>query len=117
MPDKNIHIGNMTNSSFVGGDVKGNVENKVTIQGASLSDLGALAQQLTTLRQTMMEEAKTADQVIAVGKIAEAEQAAQAKDAPKMMDSLKAAGQWALDVASRIGINLAVEVLKQALHL
>jgi hypothetical protein len=78
-------------------------------------DLSQLADELSKLHQAMKEEATEADHDIAVGDVAKAEQAAKAKEAPKVAEYLKSAGKWALDVATKIGTPLAIEALKQAI--
>jgi uncharacterized protein YjbI with pentapeptide repeats len=78
-------------------------------------DLSALAGELVTLREAMSREAAVAGHYIALGEVAKAEEAAKAKDSSKVAQSLKAAGKWALDVATKIGTTLASEALKESL--
>lgn len=78
-------------------------------------DFAELASQLNKLRQALKEEAQADVHDIAIGKVAEAEQAAKAGDDSKVAEYLKAAGQWALDVALKIGVPVAVDALKKAL--
>lgn len=77
-------------------------------------DLSRLAEELSKLRQAMKAEAKEVEQDIAISDIAKAEQAAKAKDSSKVAEYLKSAGQWSLEIASKIGVPLAIEALKQA---
>jgi len=77
-------------------------------------DLIQLADELAKLRQAMKKEATEAEHDIAVGEVTKAEQAAKKKDAPKVAEYLKSAGKWALDIAAKIGVPLAIEALKQA---
>jgi hypothetical protein len=63
----------------------------------------------------MSEEAKEPEHGTAIRAIATAEEAATAKDSSKVAESLKGAGKWALDVASKIGTSLATEAIKQSM--
>lgn len=78
-------------------------------------DLSKLADELSELRQAMKKEAVEAEQDIAVSEVAKAEQAAKAKNASKVAEHLKAAGKWALDVAIKISMPVAIEALKKSL--
>jgi hypothetical protein len=87
--------------------IGGNIEKSI--------DLSELAGELATLRQAMKSEATEPAHDAAVGKVAEAEAAAQAKDSSKVAESLKGAGKWALDVATKIGTSLATEAIKESM--
>src|SRR6266511_351325 len=79
-------------------------------------DLQALATQLAELRQAMSEKQGSSPQsAIALGKVAEAEIAAQEKNPSQVMMSLKAAGEWTLDFAKEIGKDVVVEAIKQSM--
>ena len=78
-------------------------------------DLVQLAEELSKLRQVMMNKATVAEHSIAIGEVAKAEKAAKEKNASKVMEHLNAAGHWALDIASKIGVPVAVEVLKRSI--
>ncbi len=80
-------------------------------------DLLQLAVELSMLRQSMSQEATEMEHHIAVGNVAKAEQAAKAKDSSGVAEHLKSAGKWALDVAKKIGVSLASEVLKDSMGL
>ena len=82
--------------------------------GASV-DLRTLTQELETLRLAMKTDATDPDHDIAVSDIARAEKAAKDGDETNVMKHLKSAGQWALDVATKIGTSVAIEAIKQAL--
>lgn len=79
-------------------------------------DLIVLQADLALLRQAMRKEATSLEQDAAVGEIASAEYAAQKQDGPAVIQHLKTAGKWALDVAEKIGVNVATEALKAALN-
>jgi hypothetical protein len=80
-------------------------------------DLSELAGELSQLRQAMSQEAKETSHHIAIGEVAKAEEAANARDSSKMAKSLKAAGKWTLDVATKIGTSLATEAIKESMGL
>ncbi len=56
-----------------------------------------------------------AEQAEAIDKVAEAERAAGQGDGPTVLAHLKAAGKWTLGIAERVGVPVAVEVLKRAI--
>ena len=87
--------------------IGGNIEKRM--------DLSELAGELATLRRAMKGGATEPEHDAAVGEIAKAEQAAKAQDSSKVAESLKAAGKWALDAATKIGTTLASEALKESL--
>lgn len=80
-------------------------------------DLNQLAEELAKLRQEMKKEAVEIEHDISVAAIGEAHLAAVAGDGSKTIEHLRSAGRWAFDVAVKIGIPLAVEVLKESLDL
>jgi len=77
-------------------------------------ELENLAAELLTLHQMMSQEAKESTHYTAIAEVAKAEEAAKANDSSKVAESLKAAGKWALDVATKIGVSLATEAIKQS---
>lgn len=77
-------------------------------------DLTALASELEVLRQALKKEATTEEHDIVVADVGKAKKAAEAKDPGKLAESLKSAGKWALDVATKIGVSLATEAIKQS---
>lgn len=89
--------------------------NQIGSQIENSMDLFQLAGELSRLRQAMNQEAKETTQYIAIGEVAKAEEAAKAKDSSKVAESLKGAGKWALDVATKIGVSLATEAIKKSL--
>lgn len=84
-------------------------------QSAPQIDLAALVSELATLRQALKGAAKTAEHDAAIGEVAMAETAAKKGDGPSVMQRLKSAGQWVLDVAIQKGLTMAVTALKSAL--
>lgn len=84
--------------------------------GSQIEKLGLeqLAEELSKLRQAMKQQATEAEHDIAVSDIAKAEQAAKSKEPSKVAGYLKSAGSWTVEIASKIGVPLAVEAIKQA---
>ena len=117
MADKPVRIQNVDSSVIIGGDSTGNVTNinqSIKSKMDSL-DLSQLIDELSQLREAMAKEAKTDDESVAVAAVVQAKKAAQAKNREEMAKQLKAAGQWALDVATKIGIPLAIAAIKLSL--
>ncbi len=52
-----------------------------------------------------------------IGAVASAQAAAQEGDGPTALSHLKTAGKWGLDVATRIGVNVASPAIKSATEL
>lgn len=105
---------NAVNSTGVGQNV--NMENvSINQQGAQL-DLATLAQQLERLRASMKAEADpdNPDHDTEIGAIAAAQSAAKKGDESKVLSYLSQAGQWALDVAAKIGVTVATEAIKKS---
>jgi hypothetical protein len=78
-------------------------------------DLVALTGELATLRKAMRKEAEEPSHDKSVAEIGLAEEAAQKADGPSVLKHLKGAGKWALEIASKIGVNLATEAIKKSL--
>lgn len=116
---KEVYMGNKYN--ITGGNqgaVGDNAQASGFIQVSepqTLVDLGKLAAELETLRQAAKQEASEADHDIAVGEIASAEEAAKKGDMNSVKHHLAKAGSWAFDVATKIGVALAVEAIKQSM--
>jgi hypothetical protein len=80
------------------------------------TDLVALEKELSELRQAITTRKDSSPQAaVALGRVAEAEIAAREKNGAKVVEHLKAAGQWTLDFAKEIGKDVAVEAIKQSL--
>jgi hypothetical protein len=91
--------------------------NQVAAQAASGLDMAALSAELTLLRQALVAEMKSADHGVALGQVAAAESAASKGDGSSVMKHLKSAGQWAIDVATRLGLAVATAALTKSLQL
>lgn len=84
-------------------------------QSAADINLAPLSGELATLRKAMREEAVEPAHDRALVEIGKAEEAAIDGDGPKVLKHLRTAGKWALDVATKIGMTLAVEAIQKAL--
>lgn len=71
--------------------------------------------ELQTLLKALKEEAATSEQFSALAEVSKARDEAEKKKTPKVLAALKKAGKWTLDTAVKIGVPVAVEVIKQAM--
>jgi|SRR5215204_2331854 len=76
-----------------------------------------LVQDLAELRAEMTERARTPEQLASAQQVAEAHEAAKQGDDSKVGERLKAAGAWALKVATEIGKNVATKAISNQLGL
>ena len=105
--------GDKVGGDKVGGDKVGG--NKVNDSLAGALELKALADELEKLRAEMKNSATSAEQDVAVGAVAQAAIEAKKGDKSRALEFLSKAGEWALDVATKIGVSVAVEALKQSI--
>ncbi len=81
-------------------------------------DLQMLAPQLAQLKEEMLKRANgTTEQLLSIAAVSAAEDAARKSENSEVIEKLKSAGTWAFDVASKIGVSVAAEALKQAVGL
>jgi len=85
------------------------------IHQAGAVDFDVLAEQLGRLRAELRAISGGAEHDEALGAIAGAEIAAKQKDGSKVVEALSKVGKWTLDIAEKIGVPLALSVLKAAL--
>jgi hypothetical protein len=105
------------NSSQIGAaGQNANAQDMTLIQGNTI-DLTRLAEELSMLRTRMNEKAVGPEQDTTTERVTDAEAAARRGDMAQVMESLAKAGKWALDVAKEISVNLAVKVIRDALHI
>jgi hypothetical protein len=79
-------------------------------------NLASLAKEFDQLRAAMKQEPEgPPEQDVAIGAVAAAQNAAKQGDGLAIPHCLKSAGSWALAIAEKIGVPLAVEALKKAL--
>ncbi|MBA1300792.1 hypothetical protein [Pseudomonas carnis] len=94
-----------------------NTFNQVMQQAASNLDLPSLTAELATLRSSMRSQATEVEHDQAVASIGAAENAAKRQDGAGALEHLKSAGKWALDVATKIGTNVAAKAIQTAIGL
>lgn len=87
----------------------------VHVGSSPSEDLSKLADELQKLCNAMHEQsAGSPERLIATGKIAEAQKAAQNNDSNEALKHLKGAGQWALDAAKELSLRIVTEFIKKA---
>ena len=91
--------------------------NQLWSQSVQFIDLQALATELSILRPHLRQEAVKPEHDVAIGAVANAEMAAKEGDGPKTLEWLGKAGEWALDNAAKIDVEVATAALKTALGL
>ena len=85
---------------------------------AGMDDYGdKLIKELSNLREALKTKSHTIELDQAVGKIADAEQAAKSGDGPDVIKHLKSVGKWVLDVSTSLGTNIATELIKKSMGL
>lgn len=80
-------------------------------------DLRTLAVELTSLQEAMRYVARTDNEAKSVSAVVDAKNAASAGEGASALAALARAGKWALDVAEKIGVNLAAATIKTSLGL
>jgi hypothetical protein len=90
------------------------VERMTFVQQQPL-DIEALAEELGRLRVALREHGSEPEHDLALGEVAAAEKAAKEGDSDGALRHLKQAGQWALGVATEIGVPVATAALKSVL--
>jgi hypothetical protein len=78
-------------------------------------DLRTLSSELAQLRAEMRKNANEPEEDEAVSAVGKAEKAAAARDRTGTLQNLKAAGRWALDVATKLGVSVASKALEHSL--
>lgn len=96
-----------------GARVYENVFKQWEAAGSDVS-LETLAKELAILRAELKKIGTTSEQDAEVGAVAEAESAAKKGDGAKVFEYLSRAGSWALEIAQRIAVPVAIEALKRA---
>ncbi len=87
---------------------------QVSNQTLGSIDIATLAGELSRLRAEARKEATEPEHDISVSELAKAEQAAKAGESSKVVEHLRAAGKWALEVATKIGTGVAIEAIKKS---
>jgi hypothetical protein len=94
--------------------VNAEVVQQIVSHPAEALDVHALAEELGRLRAAMKREATAPEQDVAVAEVARAEIAAKEGNTQQALQHLKAAGTWAFDVATKIGVGVATAAIKSA---
>ncbi|MBL0237548.1 MAG: hypothetical protein IPQ02_13290 [Saprospiraceae bacterium] len=71
-----------------------------------------LSEQLVTLKDELVKQAKLPEHYQAIGEIASAEIASKEKDGNKVVKHLLSAGKWVLDFAKQVGTDVVADVIK-----
>jgi hypothetical protein len=79
------------------------------------ADLAVLSAELARLKATMQMDAKRTEHYAALAAVSEAEDAAKIGDKTSVATKLKAAGTWAFDVATKIGVSVAAKAIQVAM--
>ena len=114
------HMGDEYHISGQAGAVGPNAkaENNVFNQFGANADpaqLQALAKELATLRLELKKEAAEPEQDVDVGEVAQAQVEAAKGNGQKALEHLQKVGSWVLDVATKIGVTIATQAIKDAL--
>jgi hypothetical protein len=72
-----------------------------------------LGSELTKLKQELISKATLPEHYIAIGEVANAEEATKSKDGNKVVKSLLTAGKWVLDAATDIGTSVVAEIINK----
>lgn len=98
----------------LGHNATGNTNYLMWEQSAANMDFEELSGELAALRRAMREHATELAHDQAIVAIGQAEAAAIERNGNKVLESLRAAGKWALDVATKIGVPIAVKAIETA---
>ena len=88
---------------------------QIWTQSCSDLDLTQLATELRQLRAEMKSRSTEIEHDAAIASVGAAEQSASQDDGGSVLKHLKQAGQWALDVATKIGTTVATKALENAI--
>ncbi|WP_434141470.1 hypothetical protein JQR84_24390 (plasmid) [Pseudomonas luteola] len=115
-----FHISNVSGQiGAIGANAKteGNTFSQAWTQATSGIEFPALASELALLRAELRKIATDLEHDQAVASIGAAEVAAKKNDGEGALKHLKAAGKWALDTATKIGTQVAVKAIENAIKL
>ena len=105
------------NQGAVGDQATAHDFTQVSNQTLGSIDMVTLASELSRLRAEGRKEATEPEHDIAISEIAKAEQAAKEGQGSTVMEHLKAAGKWGLDLATKLGTSVALEAIKKSMNL
>ena len=89
--------------------------NQIWNEAGSSLPLPTMAQELSKLREVLLQTAAEPEQYSAIGAIASAETEARKGNGAKMLEYLSTAGKWTLDTATKIGTTVAAAAIKESL--
>lgn len=99
--------------SHIEGDVINDASDNFSQPSEASVDLDQLSKDLSRLLDSMKTNATDSTHYEALTHVAKAKEYADKKDANQALESLRSVGSWALDIATKIGVPLAVEVIKK----
>lgn len=79
------------------------------------TDLARLAEELDRLKAVLATEATDRDHYAAIVAVSDAAAEARAGKGSNALSKLASAGKWAFEIATKIGVTVAAEALKDAL--
>jgi hypothetical protein len=89
--------------------------NQIWIETGSAIPLDKLGEELTKLREVLLQSASDPEHYAAIGAVSSAEIEAKNGAGPKALEYLSKAGKWTLDIASKIGTTVAAAAIKESL--
>jgi hypothetical protein len=95
----------------------GNTFNQQREHVCSDIDFATLAKELNTLRTELRKMATETAHDQAVVSVGQAVVAAGKKDGAAVLQHLKDAGKWSLEIASKIGTNVAIKAIESAINI
>ncbi|MCF1486388.1 hypothetical protein LZ838_03300 [Pseudomonas sp. AA27] len=120
---KESHMGDQYNITGQTGAIgpnskaENNTFNQILQQSAASLDLPVLATELSSLREAMRTKATDLEHDQALVSVGAAEKSARQNDGGGALKHLKSAGEWAFDVATKIGTTVAAKAIQTAIDL
>lgn len=113
MEGNTVEIYNVNQAAAVGRNVVAN-NNQLTQTNQIQQDTDSeqFMESLAMLREELMKQAKSPEQILEIAKVAEAELAVKDGDVSKAKKIIKTIGGWAYDIAVKLGVALVVEQFK-----
>ena len=91
--------------------------NQVWEQNKTDIDLEKLSEELATLREALMQDAKKPEQFTELANISTAESEAKEGNGAKTLEAMSKIGTWGLGVAEKIGVSLVTTYIKTTMGL
>jgi hypothetical protein len=113
MEGNNVEIYNVQQAAAVGRNAQAN-NTQMTQSNNSQeeNDRENLLDSLVKLREEMLRQASSLDETLEVAKVAEAEKAIKDGNLSKGKVILSTVGKWTYDIATKLGVAIVVEMLK-----